>query len=155
MLFAPSYWNYFKFELEPISTSIYSALHRVLWTPGFLASIMFSKDIYDRLFKSKENGQRSERSNNNQADNQIVQSPVYISPQFHQLLNIVFKSVGKLYFSLYLVHSALIRYDWFNSRELRSFTVFSAVSINVTLCKSSINSYSNLTLYRAAVAFTL
>lgn len=133
-MFFPAYWNYFKFELEPISTSIYSALHRVLWTPGFLASIMFTKDIYGMIFKKQTHV--SESSNNNQTDDGRVRtSKLMMSPQIGQLMNIAFKCIGKLHFALYLIHSAFIRFDWYTSREMRSFHPFSNVS-----SKCSINS---------------
>lgn len=45
LFYAPAYYNYFQFPVEPVSATIYSVFHRTVWTLGFLSAIMFTKEI--------------------------------------------------------------------------------------------------------------
>ena len=62
IFYAPGYWNTYKNEVEPITAAIYVAFHRVLWTLGFLSSIMFMKDTNDMVFRRRNPNQNSPNS---------------------------------------------------------------------------------------------
>lgn len=137
VFYFPGIWNSFAFPVDPVTAGLYSLLHRFIWTLGFLSVVLFSKDLYFwfvGLFeKRKKTSTRMKDDNDNQVPNQVdfneKKDKTSILGKAIAFSRLSFKTASKLYFSLYLVHSIFIRYDWFTARSPQTFNVFSNVSV--------------------------
>jgi hypothetical protein len=131
VFYFPGVWNSFQVPVTPFVAGLYSLLHRLIFTLGFLSFVFHSKDLYLwylRLFERKQVKNIATDANDNQLEvDQVVKQKTIIS-QAIRLSRLSFKTFSKLYFSLYLVHSIFVRYDWFTSRSLITFKVYPNVS---------------------------
>lgn len=147
MAFLPGLWNSFGMPLEPVMATLYSLLHRFLWTIGLLGAILMAQEF--KIFflpttaRHKDHGNRVQQvegvehcetdlnsiSNNNVYD-VTVSAKESVAPVIRalQMAMVAFKCAARLCFSLYLTHSIFIRYNWFTSRSLFTFSEQANVS---------------------------
>lgn len=83
-------------------------------------------------------------NNNNQNHNETVESTngtrkLRISREIKQLMVVSIKCIGKLYFSVYLIHTVFVRYDWYSSRQLRRFQTWDNVIAESLVSRSLIS----------------
>jgi hypothetical protein len=153
IFFMPAYWNTFGMPLEPVMATLYSSLHRFMFSIGLLASILIAREV--KLFflpssspdkeisvkqdTEEENERETADLNRNIIENnKTVQHVTLVDAeqvqrdapmrQALQMAMAAFKCAARLCFSLYLTHSIFIRYNWFTSRSLFTFSEQARVS---------------------------
>jgi len=132
-VYFPGYWNTFDFPVDPISAGLYSLLNRFIFIMGFLALFFCSKDFYVGILIALGISRRKTEDNNgtnNNNGNAVKKEPP--TSKALKLISKVFKRSAKLYFSLYLIHPVMLRYDWFTSRSLFNFDSYTNVSLFVS-----------------------
>ena len=144
-VYFPAYWNTFKQPLEPITSAVYSLLHRLIFTLGLLSAIAIGLLLKEWIVSLSKNLSRKHTVNVNnnisnasdthyslQNNTNIMQcedeekkkrnfASLKSSSIAMKNMRIVFKCTSQLYFSLYLTHSIFIRYHFFTSRTMFIF----------------------------------
>lgn len=141
-VYFPAYWNTFKQPLEPITSALYSLLHRLIFTLGLLSAIAIglmlkewivslSKNLSYKHTVSVNNNITNNSDSDTLQDTRMMQyedeetkrkvASLKSSSVAMKNMRIVFKCTSQLYFSLYLTHAIFIRYHFFTSRSMFIF----------------------------------
>lgn len=132
----PAVWNTLHIPVDHVTAGLYSLLHRFVYTLGLMSLTLFSGDFYIWTLKLVErqmswnHRSSNNKENNNSTDATVSGTEKKVSVFAHtmKMSRYAYRCSVKLNFSLYLVHSIFIRFDWFTSRSLFTFTVIPNVS---------------------------